>query len=212
MTKFPCACYAARRIGVRIDACDPTSMWTAPKWFGVRRRPGIRLEPGRRPGRSLYDLKRRPAGGRPSRGATYWPELRTISQTSAQISRTVSDCHMTTTSATRPATTRRVSEGQTRGGPSPFRSCSIRSSSSVEAADRVYCCRASEWRLANKAGGQHGCGGRLAGQRQPGYNSNDGRQDSARPQPRVAACLRGSPWRRGAESYQASCQSRSARC
>src|SRR5215203_338037 len=44
-------------------------------------------------------------------GATYRPELRTSSQTSAQISRTASDCHMTTTSATRPVTTRRASQG-----------------------------------------------------------------------------------------------------
>jgi hypothetical protein len=70
-------------------------------------------------------------------GATYRRELRTSSQRSAQISRTVSDCHMTTASATRPATTRRSSQGQAPVGPSPFRSCSIDSPSSSKAADRV---------------------------------------------------------------------------
>jgi hypothetical protein len=67
-------------------------------------------------------------------GATYRRELRTSSQRSAQISRTVSDRHMTTASATRPATTRRSSQGQAPVGPSPSRSCSIDSPSSSKAA------------------------------------------------------------------------------
>ena len=74
-----------------------------------------------------------------TRGAIYRPELRTSSQTSAQISRTASDCHMTTANAIRPATTSRRSQGQARLTRSPFRSCSIHSSSTskaVEAAPR----------------------------------------------------------------------------
>jgi hypothetical protein len=89
-------------------------------------------------------LKAGPAGGRlrpavTTRGAIYRPELRTSSQTSAQISRTASDCHMTTANAIRPATTSRRSQGQARLTRSPFRSCFIHSSSTsraVEAAPR----------------------------------------------------------------------------
>ena len=74
-----------------------------------------------------------PAGGRLRRpssagadllGRTYRPRLRTSSQKLAQISRTVSDCHRTTASAIRPATTRRRSQGQAPLGLSPlWRSC-----------------------------------------------------------------------------------------
>ena len=95
-------------------------------------------------------------GGRPwpaadHQGETYRPELRISSQRSAQISRTASDCHRTTASAIRPATTRRRNQGQVPLGLSPLRSCSIHAPSSVEAPERLYCCRASEWRLANEA-------------------------------------------------------------
>lgn len=70
-------------------------------------------------------------------GTTYRLRLRTSSHKSAQISRTASDCHRTTASAIRPAATRRRSQRQAPLGLSPPRSCSIRSPSSVEAADRV---------------------------------------------------------------------------
>src|SRR6266511_4219103 len=70
-------------------------------------------------------LRAAACGGRPrpavtTRGAIYRPELRTSSQTSAQISRTASDCHMTTANAIRPATTSRRSQGQARLTRSPI--------------------------------------------------------------------------------------------